>query len=222
MPRATCCCHSRPSCIQAASVALPLQPYAQRLPPGLPALTSQPSPRPMQCAHAVRDAAQRHERGALQLLARQPRVPRGAQLLLAGHELVLRRQRWRRRQAALAAGSGSGSGRHQGCCFPLLCSFSRPTCLLAPRCAALQETLANLRQAMRETKIMCAVMLDTKVCTLWSSCCGLMLHAGCAHNGVPCLTCCRSCEAQAVRPQGSMSCLHKHPCTAAPASNPTS
>lgn len=27
-----------------------------------------------------------------------------------------------------------------------------------------QETLNNLRQAMRNTKIMCAVMLDTKVC----------------------------------------------------------
>ena len=38
----------------------------------------------------------------------------------------------------------------------------------------LQETLANLRLAMRETKIMCAVMLDTKVCTLWSRC-GLVL-----------------------------------------------
>lgn len=32
---------------------------------------------PPQRAHAVRDAPQRHERGSLQLLARQPRVPRG-------------------------------------------------------------------------------------------------------------------------------------------------
>jgi len=39
-----------------------------------------------------------------------------------------------------------------------------------PATPALQETLANLRLAMRETKIMCAVMLDTKVRTLWSRC----------------------------------------------------
>lgn len=41
-----------------------------------------------------------------------------------------------------------------------------------------QETLANLRQAMRETKIMCAVMLDTKVrcAALWP--CGGCLLGG--------------------------------------------
>lgn len=36
---------------------------------------------------------------------------------------------------------------------------SQPPCFLS----ALQETLDNLRKAMRNTRIMCAVMLDTKV-----------------------------------------------------------
>ena len=37
----------------------------------------------------------------------------------------------------------------------------QPTAVLPP--CALQETLDNLRKAMRNTRIMCAVMLDTKV-----------------------------------------------------------
>ena len=46
-------------------------------------------------------------------------------------------------------------------CEPPLSMLSRHLCL--PAC--LQETLNNLRLAMRETRIMCAVMLDTKVGT---------------------------------------------------------
>ncbi len=139
----------------------------------------------------MRDAAQRHEHCALQLLPRLPRVPPGR---------WLRRPRClcqeaRLQQAFVASAKlqsqaherrtgrpGSGSGRQgAGRCMrwaarPLLvCRAGADACclpdsyLMAARRASgpgppcLQETLNNLRTAMRETRIMCAVMLDTKV-----------------------------------------------------------
>lgn len=87
----------------------------------------------------VRRAAQGgHVGGAFQLLARHARVPPGAA-----------RARARRRHGGLHVLEAPPAAP-----APQACAHTRPW---------LQETLENLRKAMVKTRIMCAILLDTKV-----------------------------------------------------------
>ena len=128
-----------------------------------------------QRAHPGGAAARRHERGALQFLARQPRLPPGTvadPLLLLKHQLMHVRTPCRGKYgrgfralqlfcSPFGQISCSAPTLCRHCCAPLRPQSGKRQIKLRP--APEQETLDALRQAMKNTGIMCAVMLDTKV-----------------------------------------------------------